>query len=79
MCEQILKKHSWKNSRNDSKEKVAQFMAKQLQQLLWTLNLNKCHKNVRKNRNGIQNPKTSRKKLEKLNDFFNSKRKHKAE
>ena len=34
MCEQILKKHSRKNCGNDSKEKIAHLMTKQLEQQL---------------------------------------------
>ena len=44
-------------------------MTKQLEQLLWTLNLHKCNKNFKKNRNGIQN-QIEQKKLEKLNELF---------
>ena len=54
-------------------------MTKQLEQLLWILNLHKCNKKLRKNRNGIQK-QIEQKKLEKLNEFvFNSTRQHKAE
>ena len=44
-------------------------MTKQLEQLLWILNLHKCHKKLRKNRNGIQK-QIEQKKLKKLKFFL---------
>ena len=52
-------------------------MTDELEQLLWTLNLQNAIKNSRKNRNGIQKQIEQRK--EKIADFFNSTRKHKPE
>ena len=80
MCEQILKNIAGRITETTRRRKFPMLMTKQLQQLLSTLNLHKTLKILRKNRDGIQKPKTNFKKNWKnLMTFFNSTRKDKAE
>ena len=55
MCEQILKKNiAGRIPETTRRRKLPILMTKQLEQLLRTLNLHKCHTKLRKNRNGTQ-------------------------
>ena len=78
MFEQILKKHSRKNSGNDSKDKIAQTYDLINRTTILNPEPPQMPQKIRKNRNGIRT-QIEQKKQEELNEFFNSTRKHKNE